>query len=449
MQMSPAVQDFIEAASVPRDAWHASGDLSKANEILKAHPEVALADIFVASVLGETAAIEEFLRADPDAATRKGGPRDWDPLTYLCFSRYLKLDRARSPGFLQSAKLLLEAGADAKTGWFEKDHEPQPEWESVLYGVSGIAHNPDLTQLLLDHGADPNDGETVYHTPETFDNRALKVLVGSGKLTDESLALMLIRKHDWHDYDGAKWLLEHGANPNHVWGNITPLIQAIRRDNDAEVIEIVLAHGADPLYPCHGINAIQLAARRGRADLLQLFERQGFVLKHNALDALLIACACNDVGAAHAALIETPSVLDELRENGGAYLSQFAGNGNDHGVRLLLEVGLDPNAPYKEGDGYFAIAPDARALHVACWRIRPSATKVLLELGADPNIKDSRGRTPLMFSLKGCTESYWKERRTPECVDLLLKAGATLEGIDRLSGYEDADKLLLSAGLKP
>src|SRR5438093_2246434 len=33
---------------------------------------------------------------DPGSAAAKGGPRGWDALTHLCFSRYLKLDRARS-----------------------------------------------------------------------------------------------------------------------------------------------------------------------------------------------------------------------------------------------------------------------------------------------------------------------------------------------------------------
>ena len=40
----------------------------------------------------------------------------------------------------------------------------------------------------------------------------MKVLVESGKLTPESLAMILLRKTDWHDYDGIKWLLERGVD---------------------------------------------------------------------------------------------------------------------------------------------------------------------------------------------------------------------------------------------
>src|SRR5947207_613071 len=102
----------------------------------------------------------------------------------------------------------------------------------VAFVAAGVAHHAELTRLLLERGADPNDGETPYHTPEGLDNAALEVLVESGKLTDDSLATMLLRKADWHDYQGLKFLLEHGADPNRIthW-NYTALHQAMRRDN--------------------------------------------------------------------------------------------------------------------------------------------------------------------------------------------------------------------------
>jgi hypothetical protein len=32
----------------------------------------------------------------------------------------------------------------------------------VLYGAAGVAHHADMTRLLIDRGADPNDEETPY-----------------------------------------------------------------------------------------------------------------------------------------------------------------------------------------------------------------------------------------------------------------------------------------------
>src|SRR5438128_3138590 len=207
---------FIVAACAPRDSGHASGTLDRAQEILAAHPEVASSDIHTAAILGDDGAVRRFLALDAGNATAKGGPHGWDALTYLCFSRYLRLDRARSEGFVRAATALLDAGASANTGWYEVNHQPQPEFESALYGAAGVAHSAELTRLLLERGADPNDGEVTYHTPEGYDNAALKVLVESGKLTADSLATMLLRKADWHDYEGIQFLLEHGADPNRM-----------------------------------------------------------------------------------------------------------------------------------------------------------------------------------------------------------------------------------------
>lgn len=72
---------FIEAACVPRDAWHATGTLERAELLLASHPGVASRDINAAG------------------------------------SRYLKLDHTRSEGFVRAATALLDAGASPNTGW--------------------------------------------------------------------------------------------------------------------------------------------------------------------------------------------------------------------------------------------------------------------------------------------------------------------------------------------
>src|SRR5262249_45375326 len=150
-----------------------------------------------------------------------GGPRGWDPLTYLCFSRYLRLDPSRPGGFVRSATLLLDAGADPNTGLFLGEHPPGPTLASGPYAAPRRPHHARLTALLLERGADPNDGETPYHAPEGFDDRAMQLVVDSGRLDPSGLTTMLHRKLDWADRRGAAWLLEHGADPNQVsaWGD--------------------------------------------------------------------------------------------------------------------------------------------------------------------------------------------------------------------------------------
>lgn len=445
---------FVEAAGVERDGgWHGSGTLDRANAIIAAYPEVAHSGIYTAAILGDDDAVRKFIALDAGSATAKGGPLGWDALTYLCFSRYLRLDKGRSHGFVRAAKALLDAGASTNMGWYEKNHQPKPEWESVLYGAAGIAHHAELTRLLLERGGDPNDGETPYHAPEMYDNAALKVLVESGKLNDDSLGVILLRKTDWHDYEGIKWLLEHGVNPNLItrWGKAA-LHHAVLRDNDRSIVEVMLDHGADPTIVAEplkqaghshtGKSAIAMAARRGRRDLLELFEHHGFSVELQGVESLIAASARNDAPAVRSIVESEPQLAGEILKEGGTLLAEFAGTANRDGVRQLLDLGVPVTALYKEGDGYFDIAENSTALHVAAWKAWPAVVKLLIERGAPVNALDGKGRTPLALAVRACVDSYWSARRTPESVDALLRAGASVEGVNFPCGYAEVDELL-------
>jgi ankyrin repeat protein len=450
------VAAFVEAASVPLDgSWHASGTLDRAEAILAAYQEVGNRSIYTTSILGDDAGVQRFIARDAKSATAKGGPYDWDALTYLCFSRYLRLDRGRSGGFVRAATALLDAGASVDTGWLEKNHQPEPEWESAIYGAAGVAHHAELTRLLLERGADPNDHETPYHAPETYDNAALKVLVESGKLTDDSLATILLRKTDWHDYEGIQWLLERGVNTNQTtrWGRMA-LLHAVHRDNSVKIIEALLDHGADPALMTNpklgnlgsaSKSAVAMAARRGRGDLLELFERRGFAIELQGVERLIGACARNDAAGVRSIAESEPHLVDEVLKEGGTLLAEFAGNGNTDGVWLLLDLGVPVTALYG-GDAYFDIAKDSPALHVAAWKAHPPTVKLLIERGTPVNALDGKGRTALALAVRACVDSYWTHRRSPDSVEALLRAGASVEDVDYPSGYAEVDDLLLRYG---
>ncbi|HKQ59820.1 MAG TPA: ankyrin repeat domain-containing protein [Candidatus Polarisedimenticolaceae bacterium] len=430
--------EFLEAA-----VWH--GSLERAAAILAEHPEIASGDIYTAAVLGDDAAVRRFLAADPKLATAKSGAHGWEPLSYLCLSKYLRLDPARSDGFVRAATALLDAGADANTGfWTTGEH---PEFETALYGAAGVAHHPELTRLLLERGADPNDVEVAYHAPESDDNRALQLVVQTGKLTADSLATMLLRKADWHDLDGARWLLEHGADPNRLtnW-RFSALHQALRRDNDLAIVEAMLDHGADPALPngVDGRTAISIAVRRGRADALDLFERRGIRIALEGVERLIAACARNDSTGVRAITGTEPHLVQQLLAEGGTLLAEFAGTANAAGVAQLLDLGVDVQAPYA-GDGYFGIAKNSTALHVAAWRAWPAVVQLLIERGALLDLPDGNGRTPLALAVRACVGSYWSYRRSPESVEALLRAGASPYSVRIPSGYDAVDALIAAA----
>jgi ankyrin repeat protein len=432
--------EFVEAACVPLDAAHVSGTLAGAEAILAAHPELAGSSIHAAALLGDREAVRRFLAKDRTLATAKGGPREWDALTHLCFSNFLRLDASRSAGFVGAAAALLDAGASAESGFTHDD-----EWECVLYGAAGVAHHAGLTRLLLERGADPNDGEVVYHAPESHDNGVVRLLVETGKLTADSLVVMLIRKHDWHDDEGVSYLLDHGADPNRVspWGK-RAIHQALLRDNALPLVERLLDAGADPQSEWKGLSAVAMAARFGRGDVLERLEARGFALSFAGVDRLVAACARRDEAQVRALAAAEPALAQELLADAGELLGEFAGVGNTEGVRLLLELGAPVDAPFPDGDPYFDIARGATPLHVAAWRAWHETLKLLLERGASVAARDGKGRTPLMLAVRACVDSYWTNRRSPESVEALLRAGASPGDVTLPTGYEAVDTLLES-----
>jgi ankyrin repeat protein len=406
--------EFIKCACVPRDAWHQSGTLEQAESIRTAHPDVATADIHAAAILGDDATVRRFLDADKANATRKGGPYDWDALTHLCFSRYLRLDRARSDGFVRAAELLLDAGASPNTGFYEGEHQPTPEFESVMYGAAGVAHHPEMTRLLLDRGADPNDGETPYHSPEGFDNRAMEIIVESGKLAKAGFTTMLVRKIDWTDYNGALWLLEHGADPNHVshWGR-RALQQAIVRVSALRFFELLLDHGADPRLPAKdGTSTYAMAAGMGRGDVLALFEQRGFPVILDGDAAWLGAIALGDDARARRMVVRDPPLITRVRSQHPDLLVTFAGAGNTAGTRILLDFGFDIATRAKGGE---------TALHAAAWRERRTTVELLLSRGAPRDARNHRNETPLDVARRALVEySEFTPHKSTAIVALLM-----------------------------
>jgi ankyrin repeat protein len=429
---------FIKAA-----IWH--GSLDGAESMLAAHPEIAGADIHTAAILGDADRVQSFIEHDPASVHTTREPYGANALVHLCLSKYLRLDPSRSDNFVRAAKGLLDAGADPNSGfWTTGDH---PEYESALYGAAGVAHHPDMTTLLLERGADPNDGEVVYHTPESDDNRALSVLLETRRVTSENRMLMLVRKHDWHDEAGARLVLSHGVdlNPSNDGGWPPPLHHAIARDNSLEMIDLLLDHGADPRLKRDGMTAIERAARYGRGDVLASLRRRGIAIDVAGVAGLIAACAEDDETTVASIATRHPALVSSLRMIGAELLGRFALTDNPSGVRLLLDLGVPVSVRWV-GDGYWGIPPDSTALHVAAWMLRPAVVSLLLGRGAEVDARDAKGQTPLALALRASVDSYWLERRDPVVIEALLRAGASVRDVPFPTGYPEADDLLRAHG---
>lgn len=393
--------EFIVAASAPRSA-HPTGTLDDAEAILASHPEVAANNIYTVAILGDHAGVKRLIGEDRGRATAKGGPYDWDALTYLCFSRYLRL--RGSDGFVHAAEALLDAGSDPNTGFYEPEHLPAPTFESALYGAAGVAHHAGVTRLLLARGADPNlGGEVGYHAPEGFDNEAMQAVVESGRLAAGGLTTMLHRKLDWTDLEGVRWLLAHGADPNALsaWGD-RALHHSLARGNALPLLDTLVYYGADPSFtaPNHGgRSAAAVAARMGRADALELFTRRGHDLDLHGDDAFFAALARADQDELRAFTAAEPGIVERLVSEQPETVTTLAGAGNTAAVSLALDLGFPL---------------PAEALGTAVWREHTDTVRLLLAHGAPV--------TPDVLSLaeRALTQpSEWTPHHSREILDLL------------------------------
>lgn len=435
------IDPLLRAMVSPRHGTRADAR-AKALALLTGLPADA-SSIHLSAALGDAAGIRRALAEDPGRATRPGGPFQWDPLTQLCFSVFADAPDRADRDFVDAARALLEGGASANSGFHDPKAEPETSYRSVLYGAAAVVRHAGLTRLLLAHGADPNDDEVSYHTPEGYENATMQALVESGRCTPDTLATMLLRKCDWHDVRGVRWLLDNGADASRETRWTRSILQhAISRDDHLEIVLMLLDHGADAAAEIDGVSAVAAAARAGRGDVLDAMARRGTQLRLTGADALLAACARGHAPAVRTITETMPAAVDEVHRMAGPVLARFAGIGNSTGLRLLLELGIPVDARFREGSPYHDIAPLSTALHVAAWRSRPAAVRALLSAGADPNARDGADRTPLMLAVKACVDSWWTDRRTPESVEALLAAGARPEGLALPCGYEAVDALL-------
>ena len=83
MQTTTA-DEFLDLACLTHAGNDAVRRRDQAEAILAASAGLMRDDTYVAAAVGNIRALREHLDRDADAATRRGGPRGWDALLYLC-----------------------------------------------------------------------------------------------------------------------------------------------------------------------------------------------------------------------------------------------------------------------------------------------------------------------------------------------------------------------------
>jgi ankyrin repeat protein len=354
---------------------------------------------------------------------------------------------ARS-GSLEIARALIEHGANvnARESW---------RGQSALIWAAD-AHFPDIVNLLIEHGAEvdfraasvdwpsqiTSEPRAQYRpvgglTPLLYAARsgctpcARSILAAGADIdrpTPEGMTPLIVAL-DNGAFDTARLLLESGANPHSWdWYGRTPLYVAVDMNNylqgprvaggaggerpvtGSDIIELLLAAGVDP-------NPQLNMHRPGRGGNIGRFTDD---LLTTGATPLLRAAISQDMQTMrtllqNGALVDLPNVqgVTPLIAAAGMGTStrdrglNFGGNVEQRTIetlRLLLDAGADVNASIVSSYNRTArIARDSSmtereghtALYGAIRRGWADVTEFLIANGAEVDIADARGRTPV------------------------------------------------------
>jgi ankyrin repeat protein len=428
-QRGQQVEEFLVASI--RD-W-----TGRAAGILARDPWLAGYDFRTAVILGDAARVREMLARDPGLSTRLDERTGWTALHAVCASRWHRLDPARASGLTEVARLLLEAGADVSIRVSAPGRPAGQEgghWSPLLCAVAG-APNPDITGLLLEHGARPDD-HVLYLAAFETGHECLRLLLPYAQ--DIAATTALSAPISTGDVAGVRLLLDAGADPNHrleagLLGEsheqeppVPPLSAAVDLESGPEIVGLLLERGADPDVPGpDGRTAYQQAVRTGQDQVADLLARHGASTALSSADQFLAACRRADRAAATAILSASPDLARRLTPEDHRVVIDAAGHGDTEAVRLMLDLGFPPGARSEQDDG-------ATALHLAGGAGSTSTVRLLLERGADIEARDTTwDSTPLEWAIvgSGMRLGHDPDPDWPATVRVLLDAGASAAGI--------------------
>jgi ankyrin repeat protein len=363
--------------------------------LLESDPQLARYDLATAAVCGEADLLGTMIAADPARANMFFTPLGRTALHYATFSRLGRLDPERALAQRAAVAVLLEAGADPNV-WFT--HEG---WvQAPIYGAAGILGDPEMTAMLLEAGALPNDagpghpvGEALYHAAELPDPACAELLIAAG--TDALVVEHALgRALNFDNPAMIEMFCAAGVGPR-----AEDLHQAAWRRRGAATVANLIGAGAPLDVPDRsGLTALQIARRWGDEAVVGLLADAG-------------------AGAGE----EPPRSAGEELALLDAMVIFAVERGGLEDVRRLLEAGAR-----LDGDPELEDTP----LRQACWRGRVAIVAELLNRGAATEF-------PGGGSALGATRHGRSHCNDPE-------GGATMatqEEIDR-SPYDQIEALL-------
>ncbi|HEX5088988.1 MAG TPA: ankyrin repeat domain-containing protein [Nocardioides sp.] len=334
---------------------------ANAQALLVGRPDLGSDSVHVAAARADGTTLRRLLAADRAKAATEGGPFGWPPLLYLAYARHDP--EVTAEAVRDAVCALLEAGADPDAGYlWHGNHPPFTALTGAFgHGESGVTAQPPhpqweaLARALLEGGADPNDAQTLYNRTFDPDDCHLELLFEFGLDDRDELAFQLA------------WAVAHGMD---------------------ERVRLLVAHGVDPdtevggRYGIARRSAYAAAATSGHPSTAELLERLGaspVLSPEEAVLAAVFTGAAVDPEAVAAAVAARPGLVAWAAELGDRdAVHRAVGLGWDVNRKARIDVPSDQE--WETG------------LHAAAGNGDTGLVRLLLELGADPAVTDTRFR---------------------------------------------------------
>jgi Ankyrin repeats (many copies) len=438
----PALKAAIDAAAVSRQEVLAfvdasvEGRLRQASDMFRADPGIAAKGLLAAVVLGDAGAVREVLAADPAAAAAIDAERGWPPLLYACYSWWHQIDPSRAPQLAEVVRVLLDAGASPDT-----NDGGRPRYRSALKG-SVEANNPDMTEALLEAGANPDPGEPIAEAIGHRGHRCLQLLLSHGARVARTWALgAAVFKDDPVAASLVLGALESGAGS--AADAATGELPDAAIHASLPVVDVLLDAGADPqASDDDGMSALRLAVRAGKNDIAQRLRAAGAADDAVDADRYIGACLNGDRRAAEELLAAHPGLRGRLTDQDRAVIVEATAHPAET-VALMLDLGFPPDARNGFGE---------QPLHRAAYLGNAAVVRLLLDAGAEIDARDSRfDATPLAAATVGSREQAGQPGDWIGTVRQLIEGGASGQGvwIPGKPPSEDVMALLRSYGITP
>jgi ankyrin repeat protein len=388
------------------------GDADLVRRLIRARADVEAVNDYGATALGEAAVIghaeiiDMLLREGADP--NQTNPEGQTPLMAV----------ART-GNVEAARLLVEAGADVNA---------TEEWGGQTALIWAAAQGqPEMIAYLIGAGAEPDARATIRDWDRLVTAEPRGKDMDTGGLT----ALLYAAREGCAEC--ARALVEGGADINLTDpNNISPLVMALLNMN-YDAASYLISAGADvdkwdlwgrnPLYAAVDTNTLPMG---GRTDLPSDDATTGPEVVAQLLEAganpnlqLKLFPPYRAVGADRGG--------DGALTIGATPLHRAARGGDVESARLLLQHGANPDLPQVQGVTPLQLAAgighggadtrgrfytEAQALETI---------RALVEGGADPNARDLQGRT----ALHGAARKGWVQ-----AIQLLVDLGSDVNAAD-------------------